>query len=1119
LSENEASDILSAYTALFHPAIFKRFGKIPQWESASGISVSTCVAELILVPPCCESQLSNEFDNIASDNNVTIIRNLKSRISIVNEIIKRFNIQHNFCNEFIADFYALGTTTLFVNLLAHHLHYMDNANDASIVQAFHDIIDNIASKNNGNNNLDSSSNSNSNIIETENQPTKNDRVNLFKSEFPELAQHNLFRDAFERICETKECYYPSSSYFLDLILTVRSTLGKPFRQLLLERECVNLMLPSLLLESLPDIDPESFAMLESAVNSGKVNFAIDDVSDVPLLLQPLLDVADKLLQGVSIYRQRLGITPQIYGRQKIGLAPFLPQILKLSGFRGVLFFAPLDGWHLRQRNVSKMIWKGVDGTKIDALIRYPKNCSTSKEFFEFADHYSELINSDSAPTAVFASFSTGRIKKIKDETNANLNADNSCNENPDADNFCNDNSSDNDSDDLELPDWFDDLRRMSGYTSQLGDFAKLESFFASTSQVGSEESIAVENFLSVEPSDIPFWIKLYRENLFRMVKSAFGTVSQTLDKKFWGKSISDYDSVSEAASDFVSAIGLRKVEKVEGVGESSRGLRRGIAIFNAWNFGRRAFIDASELTSLPSAVSPIIFAGELSNKKEIVVDVPPIGYVVIPSSEIESGEVSAESGDVDDDDKKDQNIEKIDQANSSLKSSGWSILTGLFTSAKKKLSLITRSEDKLSFLLQNEFFVAKIDSATGMLRSLFTGNYRYNRLSQQLGFRLPKALRDVDSRLAKDPNRGYASSVVDKIEIAELGVVTGSVRIHGRLICDDGQDAAKFTELVTIRKYSRILEFNIAIEPIIEPSGDSAWDSYYAIRSAWNDSSLELRGCLGDGLYSVTTNRVLSPRFIDLRTEKRAITFFSEGLPFHRRFGERYLDTILIAKGDNKYDAEGNKIDDDVNDNDVNDNVRVKDKSKVKDIGEDVDESELNAGMKSGKLGGLFDKASGSDGRVIRKFRYGVGIDIRHPPASSFEFMLMKNEMTAQVYCDDDKIVSRWLFRFDAANVVALHWEPFFDCAENEENNENEIVNEKNIADARELIGIKIHLLETEGIQTSGVLRSFKPVEYSYTTNLLGEKLKELNINEAGVQITMRPHELLSLVCLFRNKN
>ncbi|MDR0391169.1 MAG: hypothetical protein LBH59_04635 [Planctomycetaceae bacterium] len=1045
LTEIEANEILSAYTALFHPAILKHFNKLPQWESAANITLDN-TEELIVVPICCEQFLSSDFPNSESSNNVTIIRHLNSRNKIANEIIKQLNISHNFCNEFIADFYTIGTAALFVNLLSHHLHYMDSSQDSAIIQALHDIIDNF---NNNYSNSDQADKTNENLP----------KIYLSESDTNKSVIENLFRDAFEKICEMKECYYPVSSYLLDLILVVRSTLGEPFRRLLLRSEGVNIFLSSLLLDSLPDVDAESFEALKSATAAGKIDFVVDDISEIPLLLFPILDAADKIVQAVSIYRKRLGISPTIYGRHRAGFAPFLPQILRLAGFKGVLYFTPLDGWHLTQRNQSKMIWRGVDGTKIDALIRYPMKCLSQKEFFDFSDNYAELINSDSVPTAVFASFPVDKTKKIDGAKSIDSNLDSG------ETNFCNDNLDDNISDEL---DWHNDLLRASNYTTQLGEFAKLESYFATTEQTGSEELIAVENYIIGEPSDIPFWLKVYRDNLTRTVSSAFGTVAQLLDQKLSGKfsdSDSDSNCVSDSVLSFASAAGLCRAD------DTNQNQPRGIAIFNAWNFGRRVFIDVSDWSGLPAVVSPIVFAGETAGKKEIVVDVPPLGYVVIPAPKNNSLTTKK----IEHDSQENQHDGKLVSSKSN-----WNIFTKLFSKKSEPL-LIFESEDKKAFILQNEFFVARIDLDTGMLRSLLTGNYRYNRLSQQLGFRLPKALRELDSRSAGDPNRGYASSVVDEIFIDELGAVTGRVKIRGRLVCDDGLVAAKFTELITVRRFSRILEFNFSIEALVEPSGDSAWDSYYAIRSAWHDNSLELRGSLGDGVYSVTNNRVLSPRFIDLRTERRAITFFTEGLPFHRKFGDRYLDTILIAKDDNKYDADGNKID-------------------------KIDVIDSSASLQEGE-----DKLGENPSCTIRKFRYGVGIDIRHPTASSFEFMLAKDELVLPVCCGGE-LVSRWLFRVDAANIIAVYWELVFDGEDNSDNNTD------NNTDKKEPIGFKIYLLETEGIPTTTVLRSFKPIVHCYKTNFLNEELQQINKNEAGIPITLNQFELLPLVCLFRNK-
>jgi hypothetical protein len=82
---------------------------------------------------------------------------------------------------------------------------------------------------------------------------------------------------------------------------------------------------------------------------------------------------------------------------------------------------------------------------------------------------------------------------------------------------------------------------------------------------------------------------------------------------------------------------------------------------------------------------------------------------------------------------------------------------------------------------------------------------------------------------------------------------------------------------------------------------EERWTSYIAARYAWNSLALEMRGDLNDSLRLLPDGKRLhSPKLIDLRSEIESLTLLSEGLPFHRRSGDRHLDTFLIVKGESQ---------------------------------------------------------------------------------------------------------------------------------------------------------------------------------------------------------------------------
>jgi hypothetical protein len=170
-----------------------------------------------------------------------------------------------------------------------------------------------------------------------------------------------------------------------------------------------------------------------------------------------------------------------------------------------------------------------------------------------------------------------------------------------------------------------------------------------------------------------------------------------------------------------------------------------------------------------------------------------------------------------------------------------------------------------------------------MLRSIFTNRSRFNQLSRQIAFR-------------KDQT--YTIAAADEIVITKTTAEAGQLKIAGRLVLPDGQTAAQFTETVTLRSQSRLLEFDLTLEPLLELD-DDRWNSYIAVRYAWNDNSFEMRGNLNDSVHILSDRKHLhSPKMIDLRHEDGSLTLLSEGLPFHRRSGDRQLDTLLMVKGE-----------------------------------------------------------------------------------------------------------------------------------------------------------------------------------------------------------------------------
>lgn len=295
------------------------------------------------------------------------------------------------------------------------------------------------------------------------------------------------------------------------------------------------------------------------------------------------------------------------------------------------------------------------------------------------------------------------------------------------------------------------------------------------------------------------------------------------------------------------------------------------------------------------AVNPLSFSRKMYID-DIAVDVPPMGYAY---------------------------FEPVAQAVEPSVKKG---LLGQFFAAKsepilarKVMDDLGRGEKRPVYILENRYFSAKVDAASGTLRSIFTNRSRYNQLSRQVAFRKDNV---------------YSNQVADEIVLSKTTSETGQLNITGRLVFPDGETAAQFTEKITIRSQSRTLEFDLTLDPIREFDNDR-WNSYIAVRYAWNDDLFEMRGSLNDGMHVLPDKKHLhSPRVIDLRHDEGSLTFLTEGLPFHRRSGERQLDTLLIVK----------------------------------------DESQ-------------------------RQFRLGMGVNVKHPALVSYDFLLGQEGLVFPVQC------------------------------------------------------------------------------------------------------------------------
>jgi alpha-mannosidase len=193
-------------------------------------------------------------------------------------------------------------------------------------------------------------------------------------------------------------------------------------------------------------------------------------------------------------------------------------------------------------------------------------------------------------------------------------------------------------------------------------------------------------------------------------------------------------------------------------------------------------------------------------------------------------------------------------------------------------------------LLRNEFCEIQFDRHSGAIASVRDYTNRDPRISQQIALRLPGAGEpDSESR--------YSIMAADEIAVTSAGPVLGEMTVRGRLMDRQGVRVAGFRQTTRLWRGSRVIELAVDFDIDRLPEADP-WDSYYAIRLAWKDPAATIYRGVSLAVAATELRRIESPHFLDIRRAGQRTTLLCGGLPYHRRLGDRKLDTLLVVRGE-----------------------------------------------------------------------------------------------------------------------------------------------------------------------------------------------------------------------------
>ena len=273
-------------------------------------------------------------------------------------------------------------------------------------------------------------------------------------------------------------------------------------------------------------------------------------------------------------------------------------------------------------------------------------------------------------------------------------------------------------------------------------------------------------------------------------------------------------------------------------------------IINPLSFARKSLINWSN--GQPSAGDAVIQAQVSEDQSQALVELPPCGFQWLPST---SGQPVSVPG-------------------KTLLAEG--------------------------LTLRNDFFEVSLSEVTGGIARIATYKRSPNRLSQQIAFRFPEERTVVTGEGdERETFRTYYSLMeMRSARVLSSGPLVGEIETTGELI--DGQVQAV---IGTYRQVTRVVRGrpNIDVEIEIDmqrtPSGDP-WTNYVGCRFAWKHTTASITASMQQGAQVNGRQRIEAPQYLEIADDDFRTTILTPGLPFHRKTGDRMLDTLLMTEGE-----------------------------------------------------------------------------------------------------------------------------------------------------------------------------------------------------------------------------
>jgi alpha-mannosidase len=265
-----------------------------------------------------------------------------------------------------------------------------------------------------------------------------------------LAKQQL-STAFDCLMQARSQFYPVDAFLIDIVLVASTTIGASLRHELAKPTPKSVMFSAGTLQEMAERQPETLALLRSVIENETVGLIGGDLAESEFPLMTHEEIFAELCAAKSIYEKHLGRTPTVFGRRRYGLTPALPQILNQAGFTAAWHVA-LDDGQFPESDRRKTRWEGLDDAAIDALASPPLDANRPESYIRLSEELGNTMDRDFVATLIFARWPGQQTVQHSD------------------------------------------LEHSTTYSTVLGKFVTIESYFRDTEQAGNHTKFSNDQY-------------------------------------------------------------------------------------------------------------------------------------------------------------------------------------------------------------------------------------------------------------------------------------------------------------------------------------------------------------------------------------------------------------------------------------------------------------------------------------------------------------------------------------------------------------------------------------------------------------------------------------------------